>query len=204
MTAPRRWLPRALAAFVLLSLAPPTALAHAELEESDPPDGATITTPYTLVARFTDELDRTRSNIVVYDAANQAVAQGGVGEDVFTMTVELEALPAGPYRARWRAFSTDGHIERGDISFTVSGVVAPPTGTRSTATLPPLPTPTPAATRSPTPGVTPALTTARPSPVPPPAPGGDEPAAGELLLGLLVAALLVGGLTFLLLRRREP
>ena len=54
-------------------------LAHAELEESDPADGATITTPYTLTATFSEEFDPDRSFIRVRGPAGDDRGRGRSG-----------------------------------------------------------------------------------------------------------------------------
>jgi len=192
-------------ACALLALAAAPALGHAELEESDPPDGGSIErTPYTLVARFgPDMLDPARSRIVVRNATGEQVAEGGALEDdAFTMAVELPPLPAGAYIARWTAVAADGHIERGSIDFTVEQAPATPSPAVTPSPTGPSggsPTPTAGPTATATPGAT---VTPVPTPTAPPEPGTGEPAAAELLAGLLVAGLLVGALVFVLLRRR--
>ena len=194
---------------LLLASAVP-ALGHAELEESDPPDGGTIErTPYTLVGRFgPDALDPARSRIVVRNSAGEVVAESGVtGDDVFTMTVELPGLPPGAYVARWTAVATDGHIVRGNIDFTISQPPAtpspPPTASPAPATTAPGASPTvpPPPTSSPSPPPSPSPS-AGPTAPPQPAPDPGQPAAADLLVGLIVAGVIVGGLVFFLLRRR--
>lgn len=215
MNSPSRWLRPLLLACLLSLVAAAVALGHAELEESDPPDGGSIDqTPYTMVARFgPDALDATRSRIVVRNSANQVVAEGAVTEDdEFTMAVDLPALPPGSYIARWTAVGSDGHIERGNIAFTITQPPATPsppptptaaptpttTGPAGPTALPeptPIGSPLPTATALPTPSPTPTAT-------PAPQPGDDEPAATEILVGLLVAGGLIGALMYFLLRRR--
>jgi methionine-rich copper-binding protein CopC len=101
------------------------ALGHAELVESDPPDGGTVETPYTLTANFDEPLEP-NSSIVIQDAGGDEVAAGGVDPDDATVLVaELPELPAGEYRARWTATSADGHSERGTFTFTVAASPSP-------------------------------------------------------------------------------
>jgi len=113
---------------LLASVVPVTA--HAELVESDPADGETIATPYTLTATFSEEL-LDGSRIVVRDAAGDEVARGEVDPDDRTvMVVDLPELPAGSYVAGWTARTADGHTERGTIDFDVAASPTPsPTAT---------------------------------------------------------------------------
>jgi methionine-rich copper-binding protein CopC len=128
----------ALLAAALASLAfAGVVLAHAELESSDPADGATIETPYTLTATFSDEIDVERSTLIVESSAGEQVAAGMVNADDHTMmTAELPALPDGVYTVRWTSVTPDDNgIERGTFTFN-SASVRPPIFT-------PAPTPAP-------------------------------------------------------------
>ena len=55
-------------AYLLLLISSVPVFGHAELVETDPPNGGTIETPYTLSATFSEELLE-RSNIVINNAA---------------------------------------------------------------------------------------------------------------------------------------
>jgi methionine-rich copper-binding protein CopC len=189
----------ALPACLLLLALTGTAVGHASLVESDPPDGGSIQTPYTLTARFDEELDPDpdRSWIRVRNEAGEIVARGGLtADDETVMTVELPPLPPGEYQARWQARTpVDGGITKDIISFTIEQ--APATAT---------PLITPGRTAAATPGTS-ATTTASPtspptsSPRPSPSPTPAEPATGDLLLALLGAGAVVTGLIAYLLRR---
>ena len=103
-------------------LAPFRVLAHAELEESDPADGATITTPYTMTATFSEEFDPDRSFIRVRGPSGDIVAEGGQDPDDPTMmTVDLPELPPGEYTAGWQTVTADDNgVEDGTFTFTVA------------------------------------------------------------------------------------
>lgn len=122
-------------ALVLAALAGLTVvggvLAHAELESSDPADGATITTPYTLTAVFAEEIDVERSTLIVESSAGAQVAAGTVNTDDHTMmTAELPALPDGVYTVRWTSVTPDDNgIERGTFTFNVGSSPSSPTPT---------------------------------------------------------------------------
>ena len=118
------------AALLALSL-PAFVMAHAHLEESDPADGATITTPYTLSATFSEEIDPLASSLVVKDASGAEVASGSVDpDDHTTMTADLPQLRDGVYTASWTSVTPDdGGIERGTFTFTVAAAGATPAPT---------------------------------------------------------------------------
>ncbi|CAN5860497.1 hypothetical protein BH24CHL6_BH24CHL6_05370 [soil metagenome] len=177
-------------------------MAHAALVESDPANGETVGTPATLTALFDEELERASSQIVVRNAAGQEVARGGVSdEDELVMVVELPQLPPGDYLARWTAVTPDdGGVTRGTINFAVA---------QPTATDPPAPTSTPAvatpaATAAPLPTDAPTPTASGPLASPTPAPDEGAPTAGltDVLLALLLAGAIIGGLALYLIRRR--
>jgi methionine-rich copper-binding protein CopC len=200
----------------LLLLTAATALAHASLVESDPVDGGVVEgTPATFRATFDEELDAGRSRIVVRNEAGDEVARGGVGGDLLVMTVALPPLPAGDYVARWTAVTPDDQgVTRGTIAFTVEigppsppvaptlPVTAPPAAT-SAATSPASPSaPSPAA--SPAASPAPATASAQPpaaSPAPSPVEPGTETGTGDLLIALVIAGVLLGGLVLYLFRR---
>ena len=173
------------------------ALGHAELVVSDPPDGGTVETPYTLTATFDEPLEP-NSSIVIQDAGGDEVAAGGADpNDATVLVAELAELPAGEYRARWTATSADGHSERGTFTFTVAAPPTPSPSPTDTPAVSPAPTP-PAATPSPTPEPSP---TVAPTPI-----QDDEPTVGadDVLLALLLAAVAIGGvILYVFLRGRR-
>ena len=185
----------AVAALLLLLGAVPV-YAHAELEESDPADGATITTPYTLTAIFSEEIGTDRSRIVVTDSAGTEVARGGIGaDDATVMTVELPELDPGEYTAGWTAVTPDDNgVTRGEINFTVAEAATPS----------PTAAPTPSATAGgPSPTATPRQTVS-PTPAPTPPGGGGQTASGnDILLALALAAVVLLTLGVYLFTRRR-
>jgi methionine-rich copper-binding protein CopC len=196
-------------AVCLLLLTAGVVAAHASLVESDPPDGGTVFVPGTITATFDEALDAGRSRIVVRDESGQEVARGGVGTDALQLSVELPVLPTGSYVARWTAVTPDDQgVTRGTFEFTA--LPAPPSPTApATPAPPPIATPTPApdatptaapATASPAPAATPTAATS-PSPSPSPSPEEPEGQESDLLIALLVAGVLLGGLALYLFRR---
>ena len=105
---------------LLLEAAP--ALAHAEFESASPGPGDQVAdSPGVLVAVFSQELDASRSSLLVLDAGGNEVAEGGaLGDDRHELRLELPELPPGEYEVRWTSFSAeDGELDRGTYTFTV-------------------------------------------------------------------------------------
>ncbi|MEO8626088.1 MAG: copper resistance CopC family protein [Candidatus Limnocylindrales bacterium] len=120
----------AIGAMLAIAALPGIVLGHADLETSDPADGATITTPYTLSATFAEEFAPDRSSLTVENASGAVVAQGTAGADSKSMTAELPALPDGAYTVRWTTVTPDDNgIERGTYTFNVGAAVSTPTPT---------------------------------------------------------------------------
>jgi methionine-rich copper-binding protein CopC len=194
-------LPLAFVAGCLLTLSlAAVAAAHASLVESEPMDeGSLERTPATLSALFDEELDRAGSSIFVRNEAREEVASGGVSpENEFLMEVELPALPPGEYEALWTARTPDDlAVTRGTFTFTIEQPPVTPTPASTPTAVPTEERPAPTPTAGPTP-------TPTSSPSPSPAPADDEPTTGttDLLLALVLAGAVVGGLALYLLRRR--
>lgn len=188
------------AAGLLVLLSTVSVLAHAELVESDPADGDTIETPYTLTATFSEEFDPNpqRSFILVEDSAGEEVARGGVSDDDPTMmTLDLPELPPGEYLVRWQTRTLeDGGIENDTFTFNVA----------ASATPSPRATPSPTATLAPAtaPGTTPTpAPAASPLPVATPAPIDGQPTTGgsDVFLALVLAAVAIGAIALFLFAR---
>ncbi|MGI8928669.1 MAG: copper resistance CopC family protein [Candidatus Limnocylindrales bacterium] len=181
---------------LLLVISATSVLAHAELLESDPADGETIETPYTLTATYSEEL-LDGSNLVVDNATEEEVARGEVDPDDRTiMVVELLALPPVEYVARSTATTADGHTERVTFSFTVAAHATP----SPTATPKPTPTVSPAAQPATTPTPAP---TATPSPTASPSPSDGPTTAGsnDVVLALVLAGVVIAAIALFLLAR---
>jgi methionine-rich copper-binding protein CopC len=170
-----------LVAIVFLLIAAPVVFGHAELEESNPAEGSTVTTPLDGSLTFDDELatDPADSFVVIVDAEGVEVARGKVSSaDDMKMDIRLPELGPGEYTLRWQATAADDDfVSRDEFTFTVA-LEAASGG------------PTAAPTSTPT--------------------GGDEPGEGsptgdDLTLALIVAALAIAGVlafVFLRIRRR--
>jgi methionine-rich copper-binding protein CopC len=186
-------------AAVLLALAsalvPAIVLAHAELDTVTPADGSTIdVAPTEIVMTFTQDLDASRSSIVLVLGGAEVASGGAVDASApRQMTLALPALEPGAYEIRWTTFSAeDSEIDRGVTTFTLT----PP---------PPTPAPTPTLAPSATPAPTPSPT-ASPSTTPAPSPSGSgtpTSSTTDILIPIIAAVILVGGLGYWLMRRRS-
>jgi copper resistance protein C len=128
------WLILGLAALVALPL--PSAVAHAELIDSDPKDGATVQTlPDQVVLEFSEEVGSPA--FVDVTAADGTKVTAG---DPQVLGAKVEAPlaadgPAGTYTIAYRVVSADGHPISGELTFdvTTGSAGAPGTGqTRAT------------------------------------------------------------------------
>lgn len=198
----------ALSAALLLALAmiaPAVVLGHAELETSDPADGASVEGPFAgpIVITFSEDLEA-ESSADLRDGAGRVAATAGIDGATISLTPDAP-LAEGEYEVRWTAAADDGHIERGSFRFTVLAAATPePTAS---------PTPTPEATASPTaeatatatPDGTPsAIPASSDGPVPSAAPDGSATSSGtDVLLPIVAAVVIVGALAAFLLRRRD-
>ena len=101
---------------------PVLAQAHAILEESTPPLGATVPQgTLNLRLRYNSRIDRARSRLIVIrpDHSHATVRIDPDGPpDIIAATLDL---PPGPCVVRWQVLAVDGHITRGDVPFTVTG-----------------------------------------------------------------------------------
>jgi methionine-rich copper-binding protein CopC len=186
-----------------LVLATP-ALAHAELVSSTPEDGAVLDTPPTTVTlTFSEGLDAGKSSIRLIGPSGEIASGRPTETGATTMTLDDLALGPGAYTVKWVSAAEDGHLDRGQLGFTVSEPTPPP-ATPSPA--PPTPT-----TQAPTSSPTTAPATAPPTPAPTGSPaattGADvvpaaaDGAAADVILPIALGLLLVAGVGAFVLRR---
>ncbi len=129
----------------MLAVTTGSALAHARLLSSDPVNGATLSVPPDrIVLVFSEELKPDGNLITVTDASGRQVDRGDTALDLndpkrATLTVSLQSGPGnGAYTVQWRNVSTDGHSDRGQISFTVGVAAAPLPATGAGGQWPPI------------------------------------------------------------------
>lgn len=186
---------------LLVLLLPAAVAAHAELETSSPADGATVPSPFDgpIVMAFSAALaDGSKADLLGPGGAT--VASATVDGPGATMTITLDAaLAPGNYEVKWVSVGEDGDLERDTFSFVVAA--APPTAAPS-----PSPTIAPP-TASPTEAVESAAPPSPPSATPSAAPvdADTSSGAGDVLLPILAALVVVGaGAVYLLSRRNRP
>jgi copper resistance protein C len=138
------WLVLGLAALVVLPL--PSAVAHAELIDSDPKDGATVKTlPDEVVLEFSEEVG-SPAFVDVAAADGTKVTDG----DPQVLGAKVEAPlaadgPSGTYTIAYRVVSADGHPISGELTFEVT---TGSSGAQGTGQVRATETPSPAAATS--------------------------------------------------------
>ncbi|GAA0727301.1 copper resistance protein CopC [Dactylosporangium roseum] len=110
----------AVAAAMLVLLAPAQpASAHARLVNSDPANGATVTTPLTAVTFTFNEMVKQQFSTVVVTGADGVSYSDGTPKSVDkTLTQAVKPLPSGAVKVAWRTVSGDGHPIEGQFTFT--------------------------------------------------------------------------------------
>ncbi len=102
--------------------------AHAELESSDPKDGATLASaPAAMTFVFGEEILAEGNAVTLTDVAADARLEVGPVEvegDTVSVTWPVSS-PAGEFRAAYRVVSADGHPIDGTITFTVEQAAGP-------------------------------------------------------------------------------
>jgi hypothetical protein len=203
----------AAASILLLLLAAPV-LAHAELKSSDPANKAVLATPPTVITlRFTEGLDLAKSSFKLNGPAGTVGTGKPAKQGSTVMTLDGLTLGPGAYGIQWTAAATDGHVERGKLSFSVSEPTPAP------ATPSPTPAPTEAATAAASEApsavaseapasAAPATQVPAPTAAASPVDGSDAaPAAGsgtDVLIPIVVGLVLVAGMGgFLFSRSRR-
>lgn len=104
--------------------APAAALAHATLEGTSPPRGATLQRqPGAVVFRFSEPVEGNFGAVRVYDAAGERADAGDAfhpGGEGRKLGVHLEPdLRDGSYTATYRVVSADGHVVSSGFVFSV-------------------------------------------------------------------------------------
>jgi copper resistance protein C len=117
------WLPCRVIGMALLGLAlsPTGVMAHAILEQSQPPAGGSVGSGRVDMSfSYNSRIDRDRSrlNLTRPDHTQTVlrISQAGLPNVIITST---ELTIPGRYVVRWQVLAIDGHITRGDVPFTV-------------------------------------------------------------------------------------
>lgn len=194
---PRRLLLLLIAA-VFACLVPAAALAHAALESASPgPGGTVVGSPPELVLRFDQDLDPSRTFVELRDASGATLARGGaLGSGPRELRLQPPVLAPGQYEVRWTSYSAeDKELARDNYTFVVVAAPSPTTALTAAPSAAPTGTATPPATVPPA--------SAGPTASGPTNPGRGDPAGGAAVLVPVLAALaIVGGLTLWTRRRR--
>lgn len=99
---------------------PTASWAHAQLKQSDPAQGATLTmAPKGLVLTFSERLESRFSGVVVTDAQGRDMEAGKPAISGVSMSVTLKQLPPGVYHVAWHVVSVDTYRTEGAYDFTV-------------------------------------------------------------------------------------
>ena len=95
--------------------------AHAILVEATPKTGATVFGPDVPIRlRFNVRIDGDRSRVTLVSPAGparQLPLDKQATPDV--LTTKASGLMAGKYKLQWQVLAADGHISRGELTFTV-------------------------------------------------------------------------------------
>lgn len=108
---------------VTLCLALPKAFFHFELLKSTPVAKATLTfAPSRLILWFSQVPAAGVSTITLLQRGKALeIAKTVIGEKEKTMSVDLaKPLANGSYVIHWKGAGDDGHVQQGDIAFTVA------------------------------------------------------------------------------------
>jgi methionine-rich copper-binding protein CopC len=181
---------------ILLTIAPSSALGHAELDTASPADKATVTgSPPEIVFTFTEAVDPTKSSLKLVDGSGAVVADGSTvdASDAKKMHLVVPTQPPATYTVRWTtASAVDGDIAHGTTTFTIVAASPSPTAAPSAS-------PTPAASAAASPS-TPAA-----SPSPSPSGGASTPpstSASDAVIAVIGALIVLAALALWLLRSR--
>lgn len=113
----------AIAVWVVAAMAPPAAMAHAELDSARPAAGSVAVTPPPEVSLwFTEALEPNFSTIEVKNAEGVTMQAGPATlapDNPARLRVPLKPLPPGTYTVIWRVLSVDTHRSEGTYTFTV-------------------------------------------------------------------------------------
>lgn len=100
-----------------------SACAHAKLQNSVPPNGATLSTaPSELRLQYNEAVEPAMSSVKVLGPDSRPVAVDkaeGLKADDKVLLVKVPRLPAGAYRVEWSTMGYDGHRTKGTVGFTV-------------------------------------------------------------------------------------
>jgi methionine-rich copper-binding protein CopC len=108
-------------ALVLLA-GSPAAFAHAMLVHSSPADQAIVHSHQVVVALdYDSRIDASRCTVKLTDVAGKPVSlQMEHSAKPSELNAVAHGLANGKYQIHWQVLASDGHITRGDVTFTVA------------------------------------------------------------------------------------
>ncbi|SIT75196.1 copper resistance CopC family protein [Edaphobacillus lindanitolerans] len=107
-------------ALVLALIAPSAAMAHSNLESSDPEDGSTVTEPVkALSLEFSAGIEGKSTMTLNGPDGEVDIRDIKVNRNVMTGTL-AEPLPDGDWTVAYSVISEDGHPIDGEVKFTTS------------------------------------------------------------------------------------
>ncbi len=119
----RRLIGVSAAAVALVALGATPALAHAELESTDPQaESVYDEAPGAVTLRYTEPVEASLGAVRVYDGRGGRLETGSPSHpdgDGSAVRVDLPALANGSYVVTWRVLSADSHPVRGAFTFQV-------------------------------------------------------------------------------------
>lgn len=187
----------ALLALVLVFALVLPAFAHAQLLSSTPGDKASVETADEVTFTFNENINPEFVTVLV-EGPDGDVVDGEPTVDGPVVTQAIAPTASGEYIAGYRVVSADGHPVSGEITFTLTDVPEPEPTDEPTETATTEPTsPEPTATEEPTADPTEAAT--EPDAVN--VGGFGWPLGVMATLGIVVLALVAGGIAYLASRR---
>ena len=95
--------------------------AHMALKKSIPEEGAVLgAAPAQIQLWFTQEPDPVVSNVTLEGPSGTVeIGQPKVMAAEKSVTADVPTLGSGTYTVSWRTAGDDGHVQRGEFSFTV-------------------------------------------------------------------------------------
>jgi copper resistance protein C len=117
----------AAAAVLLTLLVVAPAHGHAHLLETSPQEGAELDEPPTQVVLTFDEAVEPAGDALVLTDGDEAVhdLEAVIGPETGQISAEVPAdAAAGEHTIAWRIMAADGHVQEGDLSYTVAAPAA--------------------------------------------------------------------------------
>ena len=188
-----------------LLAAPQSAFAHADLESANPAPNSVIGTPVTqVVLTFSEPVTLVQPGITV-DNGSTKIATTPTLNDKTVTAVLATPIGGGTYDVTWNVRAADGHEGTGSYSFSIAaGVTAPPATSAPVTTAVGAPT---TATSNELIQPRDASSSTRPATTTAPAKESTGTARNWLVYvivaaGILIAALVIGGIVRLVRKRR--